>query len=121
MITYNWNFNPLTCQTHLEGHDDVVMTIHWQLYATQTVDDKNYSAQSIGTTSLEFDASAESFIPFAELTKEIVQQWVETQLGEEQIEKMKTSLATQIEEQITPKIVNHPAPWSIIIPVVPTE
>ena len=111
MITYNWNFNPLTCHAQLEGHTDVVMTIHWQLSATEVVDDKTYSAQFIGTTSLEFDASAESFIPFAELTKEVVQQWVETQLGEERVEQMKTSLATQIEEQITPKIVNRVAPW----------
>jgi hypothetical protein len=117
MITYIWTFNPLTCYTQLEGHEDVVMTIHWQLLATQVVDDKTYSAQSIGTTSLEFDASAESFIPFAELTKEVVQQWVETQLGEEQVEKIKLALETQIEEQITPKIVNHAAPWET--PVAP--
>jgi len=118
MITYNWNFNPLTCHAQLEGHTDVVMTIHWQLSATEVVDDKTYSAQSIGTTSLEFDASAESFIPFAELTKEVVQQWVETQLGEERVEQMKASLTTQIEEQITPKIVNHPAPWEPVFPRV---
>ncbi len=118
MITYNWNFNPLTCHAELEGHTDVVMTIHWQLSATEVVDDKTYSVQSIGTTSLEFDASAESFIPFSELTKEVVQQWVETQLGEERVEQMKASLATQIEEEITPKIVNHPAPWEPVFPRV---
>jgi len=58
MITYNWNFNPLTCHAQLEGHTDVVMTIHWQLSATEVVDDKTYSVQSIGTTSLEFDSAA---------------------------------------------------------------
>jgi len=52
------------------------------------------------------------------LTKEVVQQWVETQLGEERVEQMKASLATQIEEEITPKIVNHPAPWEPVFPRV---
>ena len=118
MLTYNWTFNPLTCHTHLEGHEDVVMTIHWQLHATQETEEKMYAAQNIGTCSFPFNSEDDTFIPFAELTKEIVQQWVETQLGEERVEQMKMSLATQIQEQITPKIINRPAPWEAITPRV---
>lgn len=111
MITYNWNFNPLTCYTQHEGQSDVVMTVHWQYSASKTVGEQTYTTQSIGTVSLPFDSSSDTFIPFGELTKETVQSWVEASLGEEHITKMQESLATQLEEQITPKIVNHIAPW----------
>lgn len=111
MITYNWNFNPLTCYTQHEGQSDVVMMIHWQYSASKIVDEHTYSVQSIGTVSLPLDTTSDTFIPFAELTKDTVQSWVEASLGEERITKMQESLSTQIEEQITPKIVNLLAPW----------
>jgi hypothetical protein len=114
MLTYNWNFNPLTCHTHLEGHEDVVMTVHWQYSAVSASIDTtgpSYSAQNIGTQSFTLDPEQENFIPFEELTKETVQGWIETAMGEDRITQMQESLALQIEDQITPKIVNLPAPW----------
>jgi len=113
MITYTWNFDPLTCYTHQNGYDDVVMTVHWQLTATSgSAPDAYYSARSIGTQTFTFDPEGDTFIPFNELTKEIVQSWVTTALGEESVNQLMTSLETQIEDQVTPKVVNLSPPWN---------
>ena len=115
MITYNWNFNPLTCYTQHEGYTDVVMTVHWQYSASKTVDGRTYDAQSIGAIGLIFDSESDTFIPFDELTKDIVQSWVEATLGEEHIQHLQESLAMEIEEKIAPKIVNLSAPWDVTV------
>ena len=106
-IIYNWNFNPLTCYTHQDGYDDVVMTVHWQFIGTSG---SLYTAQSIGTESFTFNPTV-SFTPFDQLTKEIVQGWVEDKMGPERISQLSASVAQQIEDQITPKIVNLSPPW----------
>lgn len=114
MINYNWNFNPLTCYTHQDGYDDVVMTVHWQFIGTSgslNGSGSQYTAQSIGTESFVFNPTG-SFTPFDQLTKEIVQGWVEDKMGLERISQLSASIAQQIEDKITPKIVNMSPPWS---------
>jgi hypothetical protein len=113
MITYTWNFDPLTCYTHKDGYEDVVMIVHWQLTATSgSTPGAYYSTRTIGTQTFTFDPESDTFIPFNELTKEIVQSWVTTALGEESVNQMMASLETQIEDQVTPKIINLSPPWN---------
>ena len=117
MINYNWNFDPLTCYTHQNGYEDVVMTVHWQLYAySGSLNDSGsftpqYTARAIGTEGFILDTVSSNFVPFNQLTKDIVLGWVTGSIGEERVGQMTASLVTQIEEQITPKIVNLQAPW----------
>ncbi len=111
MISYNWNFNPLTCYTHQDGYQDVVMTVHWQFIGTSG---SRYTSQVIGTESFAFNPTG-SFTPFDQLTKEIVQGWVETKMGPERINQLSSLIAQAIEDQITPKIVDLSPPW------IPTE
>lgn len=118
MLVYNWNFNPLTCYTRQDGYNDVVVTVHWQYSAQSGSLNESgsfvsqYTAQIIGTEGFTFDPSGSSFIPFEELTKDIVLGWVTGSMGEERINDMSASLERQIEDQITPKIINLPAPWT---------
>lgn len=117
MIKYDWNFNPLTCQTHQDGYNDVVMTVHWQYTAQSGSFNESgsfipqYTARVIGTQGFTFDPSGSSFIPFNELTKETVLGWITGSVGEERITQLNTILETQITDQITPKIVNLSPPW----------
>lgn len=118
MIVYDWNFNSFTCQTHQNGYEDVVMTVHWQYSAHSGSFNETgvfvpqYKAQIIGTQNFTFDPSGSSFIPFNELTKEIVLRWVTGSMGDERIAQMSASLEAQIIDQITPKIVNLTPPWN---------
>lgn len=117
MLTYKWNFNPLTCYTHESGYDDVVFTVHWQLSGTSgSINESGsvvpqYNAQIIGTQGFTFSPDSGSFTPFNELTFDQVRGWIETAIGEERITQMSASIAQQIQDQITPVIVNLPAPW----------
>ena len=109
-VSYFWTINPLEAYPTASGETDVVFTAHWQLHATETVDGKEYTAQSIGTQGLTY-TSGSAFTPFEELTLEQVQGWVEGAMGEEQVNNMKTSLATNIADQITPTVVTLTSPW----------
>jgi len=126
MLNYNWNFNPLTCYTHQDGYEDVVMTVHWQYSAQSGSLNESgsfvpqYTAQIIGTQGYTFDTGSGTFIPFEELTKDTVLGWITGSFGDERIGQMSASLEAQIVDQITPKIVNLPAPWTVPPTPAPT-
>lgn len=105
-ITYNWNFNPLESYPTASGEIDVVSQIHWQLYATTG----SFSSSNIGVQRVQHN-SGSTFIPFNELTKDIVYGWVTSSMGSESIDRMYASLATNIENQINPPILIQQAPW----------
>jgi hypothetical protein len=109
-VSYFWTINPLEAYPTASGETDVVFVAHWQLHATETVDDVVYNTQSIGTQGLTY-TSGSSFTPFEELTLAQVQGWVETAMGEEQVNNMKASLATNIANQINPPVVTLQSPW----------
>ena len=107
MITYTWLFPTLTCYPEKAGETDVVFTIHWRLNGT---DENNVSVEVYGTVNAEWEEGT-PFTPFNELTKDIVQAWVENALGEEQVLSLKETIARQIQEKITPSQVNLSPPW----------
>ena len=109
-VSYFWTINPLEAYPTAEGETDVVFTAHWQLHATEEVDGTTHTAQSIGTQGLTYEAGT-PFTPFEELTLEQVQGWVENAMGEEQVNNLKASLATNIANQINPPIVTLQSPW----------
>ena len=109
-VSYNWTINPLEAYPTASGESDVVFTAHWQFHATETVGETTYTATSIGTEGLTYEAET-PFTPFNELTLEQVSGWVETAMGEEKVQAMKDSLATQIANKINPPTVTLQAPW----------
>jgi len=106
-ITYNWNFNPLESYPTASGETDVVFLVHWQLYANTG----SYTASSIGTQYVGPLESGSVFIPFNELTKNIVYGWVTSSMGEERINHIKSNLETQIGNLINPPTLVQQAPW----------
>ena len=50
------------------------------------------------------------FIPFADLTNEIVVGWVEAAMGPEQVQSLKDSIDANIDEQITPTTITLSIP-----------
>jgi len=106
-ITYNWNFNPLESYPTASEETDVVFLVHWQLYATTG----SYTASNIGTQYVGPFQSGSTFIPFNELTKDIVYGWVTSSMGSESIDRMYASLSASIENQINPPVLVQQAPW----------
>ena len=107
MNQYTWSFPALEAYPQHAGEIDVVFTIHWRL----TGDDGNgHSATVYGTVSVQYN-EGDPFTPYASLTPELVQSWVEEDLGSEQVVAMKANIDSQIANQINPPSVTLPPPW----------
>jgi hypothetical protein len=114
-INYNWNFNPLESYPTASGETDVVFLVHWQLHATKGPYTGSftgsYNASAIGTQTIGPLESGSVFIPFNELTKDIVYGWVTSSMASGSVDSMYASLAQQIENQINPPVLVQKAPW----------
>lgn len=100
MITYNWNCRTVDVHPQEEGQADVVYNVHW----TVTGVDGDYSVTNIGTQVVPLSEGG-TFIPFEDLTNEVVVEWTKEAMGEEQVASMETSIAGQIEALINPTSV----------------
>lgn len=106
-ITYSWTFSQLEVAPHDEDLVDVVKTVHWRYKGV----DGDYIAEVYGSVSL-VSPDPDDFIEYDDLNKSTVQDWVEGALGEEQIESMEASIASQIADQKNPKIVGKTPNWN---------
>jgi hypothetical protein len=105
-LIYNWNFNPLESYPTSSGQTDVVFLVHWQV----TAETGSYLSRIIGTQHVEY-TSESVFIPFNELTKDIVYGWVTSSMGEEQYNNITASLIQILENQLNPPVLIQQAPW----------
>lgn len=83
--------------------DGGVMVAHWRVSAA----DGDYTASSYGTCSFEYDATADDFIAFDELTESVVIAWVQEHLDVVAIE---AALDAKIAEQKAPASISG-VPW----------
>jgi hypothetical protein len=79
--------------------DNIVLTAHWNA----VVDDGDYSASAYGSQSFTRSEESPEFIPFDDLTEEMVLGWLE--LG-----SLEDNLKAQITEQKTPTTAQS-VPW----------
>ena len=89
----NWKINTLE---YTNDNDKGVVTAHWDC----TLLEGEYSARRYGSCSFQPDATSEGYVPFEDLTEEMVIGWVQATLD---VEAMEASLLAQIEEQKNPK------------------
>lgn len=105
-ITYTWEFPALDIAYADEsGFSNVVRTVHWRL----TAEEDGVSSDSYGTVKLP--QARMPFTNFEALTHGIVERWVETTLGE-QLDQIKSNLATALAQKKTPIIAEVSPPWA---------
>ena len=107
MITYDWNCKTVDVHPQEEEQANVVYNVHWIVTGTSDKLDSNlvpYSSNAIGTQIVPLDEDG-TFIPFEDLTNEIVVSWTKEAMGDETVESIETSIASQIEDQMHPKSV----------------
>ena len=107
-IAYTWDVSTVDTYLTKDSKADVIYNVHWRLTGT---DDTNkdsegayQTAVSYGTQDLD-TSDLSSFKAFASVSKADVQGCVETALGADTVTELKTSLAMQITEKITPTSV----------------
>lgn len=107
MITYDWNCKSVDAYPQDGTYTDVVYNVYW--IATGTSDELNvqglpYAFQDMGTQV--FDVSnITTFIPFKDLTNEIVVEWTKGAMGAEKVAGIEANIQSQINALITPTSV----------------
>lgn len=99
MTTYLWTIPQMNRLTA----DGFVVTVHYNVSAT----DGTYNASTYGTVGYT-EQPGETYIPYADLTQEMVVGWVQNSLGKDTVE---ASLQSQIDAQINP-VQEAGVPWS---------
>lgn len=100
---------PLTEYTN--NADKSVIVCHWRCNAEETTGEGDaavtYTASSYGTCGFNPDPSAPNYIPYADLTQEIVLGWVYDSVDKDATE---ASLQANIDLQINP-VTASGVPW----------
>jgi hypothetical protein len=105
--TYTWDCKTVDVYPNHDSHSDVVYNVHWRLNAEsdqQDAEGNNYSASVYGTHSVNAD-DISNFIPFADLTNDVVTGWVTTGMGDDEVANLKSGLDSNIDSQINPTSV----------------
>ena len=102
--TYNWNCKTVDAYPLVGEDSDVVYNVHWIVTGVSDQLDPQgnpYQARSIGTQALSTDDITD-FIPFEDLTNEIVVEWTKGAMGEFDVTSVEDGIQNSIDLQITP-------------------
>lgn len=107
MNTYNWTISSLEVKPVEADATNVVVTAHWRLDGT----DGTHTAGVYGSQTMQPYEAGATFIPYDQLTQEIVVGWIESAMGEEQVQAHKDAIDGQIANLINPPVLTPPLPW----------
>jgi hypothetical protein len=107
MTTYTWAVTALYTET-IGTNQDYVVIANYTLLGV----DGEYEA-SISNIARFSTESVSQFIPYADLTNEIVIGWVQEELGEDGVANLEACIQGQIDSLITPPVspVSTPLPF----------
>jgi len=108
MTTYTWNVTALYTET-VSGEQNYVVIANYEVAGT----DGTYSAE-LSNIARFSTASVSPFIPYQDLTEDIVIDWIQQDLGVDGVSNLEACIQGQINSQINPPVVpqNTPLPWA---------
>tara|TARA_R110000772_G_scaffold24982_3_gene65508 strand:+ start:148 stop:486 length:339 start_codon:yes stop_codon:yes gene_type:complete len=107
MINYNWDCKTVDAYPQNGVYTDLVYNVHWKVTGISDElkpDGTNYSVTNIGTQELNV-SNVTNFIPFEDLTNEIIVAWTQEAMGSYQISSIEDSIASQINSLVVPASV----------------
>ena len=110
-ITYTWTATALIGYPVIDGETDVVTRASYTVLAD---DGEGHTADYSNFAYTPIDPSV-PFIPYADLTNDIIIGWVQYNIGSDRVASIEGSLAIQVERQIDPP----PQPEVLPLPWVP--
>jgi hypothetical protein len=110
-VIYSWDFPKLEIYYNYQNLQNVVYMIQW-IYTASYVDANNKTWQESirGVEDISYDPS-EPFIPFENLTKDIVTSWMESELGDQGLQVLQNNLQQIISNAVNPPSVIVDVPW----------
>ena len=107
-MAFSWVISQLDSIPSIDGMDKVISVIHYRAQKQHEEDGEVvFTSDMYGALSVDAPHEA-SFTPYDEVTKEMVESWLEAGLDTEAIE---ANLDAQIENFLNPPIVAYPLPW----------
>lgn len=100
MITYDWNCKTVDVHPQSEGETNVVYNVHWIVTGTKG----EYTVNNIGTQTITVDPETD-FIPFKDLTNEIISGWTKDAMGADKVETIESIIASKINKLENPTSV----------------
>jgi hypothetical protein len=115
-ITYTWTATVLIGYPTFDEETDVVTRVSYTVLGD---DGEGHTADYSNWQETPLDPSV-PFIPYADLTNDIVIGWVQSNLGPDRVAAIEESIATVIQRQVTPPPEPEvlPLPWVPPAPVV---
>lgn len=110
-ITYTWTATQLIGYPVIDGETDVVTRASYTVLAD---DGEGHTADYSNFALTPIDPSV-PFIPYADLTNDIIIGWVQYNIGADLVASIEGSLAIQVERQVNPP----PEPEVLPLPWVP--
>lgn len=108
MTTFTWAVTALYTQT-IAGEQDYVVIANYEVVGV----DATYSA-SLSNIARFNTESVSPFVPYDQLTNDIVIGWIQSELGVDGVNNLEACIQGQIDSQINPPVtpVNTPLPWA---------
>lgn len=108
MTNFTWVVTQLYTET-IDGQQDYVVVANYTVNGIDGI----YSAEYSNLINFTTD-QVSPFIPYNELTNDIVASWIQQELGQDGVNAIYNNIQAQIDSQINPPIVpqNTPLPWS---------
>lgn len=103
-----WSVINMLCLPHQDGMDDVVYKINTYRRYIVEHNNREYIAEWVGEYLCPLP-SQEGFIPYKDLTKEIISGWLDTGMPVADIDLI---LEADMQKQLNPSIIELPLPWS---------
>jgi len=109
MTTYTWAVTALYTET-IAGQQNYVVIANYNVVGV----DDTYTA-SLSNIARFSTESVTPFIPYEDLTNDIVIGWIQEDLGVDGVSNLEACIQGQINSQINPPIVpvNTPLPWAV--------
>ena len=103
--TYTWDIKQLDAKIQEDGLNNVIYVIHYTYIATDPTGE--YTGTSVSTLAVKYNPE-NPFIPYEDLTKEIVVGWLEAGID---VNVLNEALDRQIDLQINPVDEYLTPPW----------
>lgn len=99
-----------------DGSPDYVTNVHWTIVGKEVIEGKEYTEEFNINTFLSVTGKNGNFIPFSQLTTEIVTKWVLDIFGDEGMATLKKDFASRFANKV-PKVdptISKPVdlPWA---------
>jgi hypothetical protein len=116
-ITYTWTATALIGYPTFDGQTDVVTRASYTVLGD---DGEGHTADYSNWQETPLDPSV-PFIPYADLTNDIVIGWVQSNLGPDAVAAIEESIAIVIQRQVTPPPEPEvlPLPWAPPVEITP--